>query len=182
MTVAGYAPFYMFPLPVVTLAGLFYLWSAGRHAARAAARTGFAFGLGLFLSGVSWVYVSLHDFGAMPAPLAAVATLLFCAFLALFPAAVGLRLRQVGPAGRRPLRPARAGALDAGGMDARLDLHRLSLARARLLPGPGEPARGLRAGAGDIRRHARHRGHRRTASSCSWHAREREGWGRRNDG
>jgi apolipoprotein N-acyltransferase len=38
---------------------------------------------------VSWVYVSLHVFGMMPAPLAAVFTLLFCAYLALFPALVG---------------------------------------------------------------------------------------------
>jgi apolipoprotein N-acyltransferase len=75
----------MFPLPVVTLAGLFYLWSqAGTP--RAAAVTGLAFGLGLFLFGVSWVYVSLHDYGAMPAPLAAIATFLFCVILALFPA------------------------------------------------------------------------------------------------
>ena len=87
-TVAGYAPFKMFPLPALTLAGLFYLWSVARTP-RAAAATGFAFGLGLFLCGVSWIYVSLHDFGAMPAPVAAAATLLFCAFLALFPAAVG---------------------------------------------------------------------------------------------
>lgn len=87
-TVAGYAPFYYYPLPVIALAGLFYLWSRAASP-RAAAITGFAFGLGLFLTGVSWVYVSLNDFGAMPAPLAALATLLFCAFLALFPAAVG---------------------------------------------------------------------------------------------
>ena len=87
-TVAGYAPYYLFPLPVITLAGLFYLW-ARAPGPRAAARIGFAFGLGLFLFGVSWVYVSLHDFGAMPMPLAAAATLLFCAFLALFPASVG---------------------------------------------------------------------------------------------
>jgi apolipoprotein N-acyltransferase len=38
---------------------------------------------------VSWVYVSLHDFGSMPAPLAALATSLFCGYLALFPAASG---------------------------------------------------------------------------------------------
>jgi len=88
VTVAGYAPFYLFPLPVLTLAGLFHLWSQARSA-RAAAASGFAFGLGLFLFGVSWVYVSLHDFGAMPAPLAATATLLFCAILALLPAAAG---------------------------------------------------------------------------------------------
>jgi len=89
LTVAGFAPFRIFPLPVITLAGLFALWQ-GAAGARRAAAIGFAYGLGLFLSGVSWVYVSLHDFGAMPAPLAALATLLFCAFLALLPAAAGL--------------------------------------------------------------------------------------------
>ena len=51
---------------------------------------GFWFGLGLFGAGVSWVYVSLHTFGGMPAPLAGIATVGFCAFLALFPAAAGL--------------------------------------------------------------------------------------------
>src|SRR5262245_2900433 len=56
---------------------------------RAAALAGFWFGLGLFGTGVSWVYVSIHRFGGMPAPLAAFATLAFCAFLALFPALVG---------------------------------------------------------------------------------------------
>ena len=88
VTVLAYAPFDLFPLPVVTLAGLFVLWQRlGR--AGAAARAGFAYGLGLFLFGVSWVYVSLHNFGAMPLPLAALATLLFCAVLALLPALAG---------------------------------------------------------------------------------------------
>ena len=52
---------------------------------------------GLFLVGVSWVYVSLHDFGGMPAPLAAFATLLFCLYPRAVPAAVGYvqaRLRR----------------------------------------------------------------------------------------
>jgi apolipoprotein N-acyltransferase len=88
VSVAGYAPFYLFPLPALALAGLFYLWSVSSRP-RAAATIGFAFGLGFFLAGVSWIYVSLHDFGAMPLPVAAVTTLLFCAFLALFPALVG---------------------------------------------------------------------------------------------
>jgi apolipoprotein N-acyltransferase len=87
-TVAGYAPFGVFPLPVLTLAALFFLWSRAPSPGAAAA-CGFAYGLGLFLFGVSWVYVSLHDFGAMPAPLAATATFLFCAFLGLLPAAAG---------------------------------------------------------------------------------------------
>ena len=50
---------------------------------------GFWFGLGLFGAGVSWIYVSLHDIGGMPALLAGLATLIVCAFLALFPAAAG---------------------------------------------------------------------------------------------
>jgi apolipoprotein N-acyltransferase len=87
-TVTGYAPFWLFPVPLLTFAGLFMLWQRAADA-RAAAFTGFAFGLGWFVGGVSWVYVSLHTFGAMPAPLAAAVTLLFCAYLALFPAAAG---------------------------------------------------------------------------------------------
>jgi apolipoprotein N-acyltransferase len=43
----------------------------------------------MFGAGVSWIYVSMNTFGGMPMPLAALATLLFCAFLALFPAAAG---------------------------------------------------------------------------------------------
>jgi apolipoprotein N-acyltransferase len=87
-TVLGFAPVSVAALPIVTAAGLLWLWQRAATPRRSAA-LGFAFGMGLFLAGVSWVYVSLHQFGAMPAPLAAVATLLFCAFLALYPALVG---------------------------------------------------------------------------------------------
>ncbi len=88
VTVLGFAPFYLFPLPIATFAMLIVLW---RRAAsrRSAAMIGLSFGLGYFLTGVSWVYVSLHDFGAMPGLLAGVLTLLFCAFLALYPALSG---------------------------------------------------------------------------------------------
>jgi apolipoprotein N-acyltransferase len=95
-TVPGFAPFYWFPLPVITLALLIVLWqrAAGR---REAALIGFAFGLGYFLAGVSWVYVSLHDFGAMPALLAGIVTVLFCVVLALYPAATGWIYHALGP-------------------------------------------------------------------------------------
>ncbi len=88
MGVAGFAPFYLFPFSVLSLAGLFWIWTH-RTDPFAGAWLGFAFGLGYFGAGVSWIYVSLHDFGAMPMPLAVAATLLFCAFLSLFPALVG---------------------------------------------------------------------------------------------
>ena len=87
-TVPGFAPFEWFVLPVLTLAVLIRLW---RNAANplAAALAGFTFGLGYFICGVSWVYVSMHDFGMMPAWLAITLTLLLCAYLALFPALTG---------------------------------------------------------------------------------------------
>ncbi|MGQ0752515.1 MAG: apolipoprotein N-acyltransferase [Betaproteobacteria bacterium] len=99
-TVLGFAPFYLFFIPVLTLAALLAMFDGERPGN--AAVLGFAWGLGFFMFGVSWVYVSLHDFGAMPAPLAALATLLFCAFLALFPAVAGYVYAKValGPAAK----------------------------------------------------------------------------------
>jgi len=102
-SVAGFAPAGLALLPVLGAAGLLRLWQ-GAATPRRAAGLGFAYGLGLFLSGVSWVYVSLHEFGAMPAPLAALATMLFCAVLALYPALAGyLQARFPGPVAARQL-------------------------------------------------------------------------------
>jgi apolipoprotein N-acyltransferase len=78
----------LFALALAAHAALVHLWLRAASPA-AALGLGFAFGLGLFGAGVSWVYVSLNRYGAMPAPLAAFATLSFCAFLALFPALAG---------------------------------------------------------------------------------------------
>jgi apolipoprotein N-acyltransferase len=88
LSVLGFAPFYLFPLPVISLALLFRLWQRA-HSRRVAAALGFAYGFGLFTAGVSWVYISMHDFGGMPLPLAVAATVLPCALLALFPALAG---------------------------------------------------------------------------------------------
>lgn len=88
VSVFGFAPFDLFALPLLTLAGLIWLWGR-KQTLRQALLTGFTFGLGYFGAGVSWIYISLHTYGAMPLPLAVLATVLFCAFLALFPAAVG---------------------------------------------------------------------------------------------
>ena len=84
---SAFAPFGFYPVALLTFSWLAHAWRS--RAPRDCARLGFAFGLGLFGAGVSWVYVSLHTFGGMPPVLAAAATLIFCAFLALFPAAAG---------------------------------------------------------------------------------------------
>ena len=47
---------------------------------------GFAFGFGWFITGVSWVYITLLNFGGLPFYLAGLATLFFCIYLACFPA------------------------------------------------------------------------------------------------
>ena len=96
VTVSGFAPDTLFFLPLLTLAALFLLWSRA-PSRRTAAYAGFAFGLGFFGAGVSWVYVSIHDYGGMPTSLAVVATFLFCLVLSLFPAVAGLL--QAGPGG-----------------------------------------------------------------------------------
>jgi apolipoprotein N-acyltransferase len=87
LTVAGFAPVSAFPLPILTLCALLFLWRTATPSA--AFRIGFAFGAGLFGAGASWVYVSLHVFGMMPAPLAAVGTVAYCAILSLYPAGAG---------------------------------------------------------------------------------------------
>jgi len=88
LCVFGFAPFGVFVVPVLALAVLFALWSRADRPS-AAAWLGFAFGLGLFVAGIGWIYVALHDYGGMPLPLALPATLLFAAFIALFPALAG---------------------------------------------------------------------------------------------
>jgi apolipoprotein N-acyltransferase len=86
-TVLAFAPLGAWPLALATLAWLAWRWS--QAAPRECFLQGFWFGLGLFGAGVSWLYISMTQFGGMPAPLAAIATAGFCAFLALFPAAAG---------------------------------------------------------------------------------------------
>lgn len=94
VSVFGFAPFYLFPVPVLTLAGLAWLWQRSDVATHAIG-SGLAFGLGYFLVGTSWVYVSMHDFGGMPWPIAGIATLIFCGFFALLPALAGFVYAQI---------------------------------------------------------------------------------------
>ena len=82
VSVLAFAPF-DFPLVVfVCLSGLFYL--SKDRSPRQAFRYGFFFGLGQYLFGVSWVYVSLATYGGMPFWMGSVAVLGFAAIMALF--------------------------------------------------------------------------------------------------
>jgi apolipoprotein N-acyltransferase len=95
--VAAFAPIGIYPLALVCPALLAWLWVCSARPGHSA-WIGFAFGMGLFVSGVSWVYVSLSVFGGMPMPLAVFATALYCAFLA-WPLALAGYVQHKVPAG-----------------------------------------------------------------------------------
>ena len=92
----SFAPWNLWWLQLAALAALFRVAQAAQTPRRAAL-LGWMFGLGWFGVGVSWVYISMHTYGGMPALLAAAATAAFCAFLALYPAfALGVAARWPG--------------------------------------------------------------------------------------
>ncbi|EPC00948.1 hypothetical protein L861_15430 [Litchfieldella anticariensis FP35 = DSM 16096] len=96
LTTLTASPFSLWWLGPVAV-GLMYL---GIHALTPgqAAFKGWWYGVGLFGSGTSWIYVSIHDYGYTGVPLAVFLTVLFVVTLALFPAVVlWLYRRLSGP-------------------------------------------------------------------------------------
>ncbi len=90
------APFDWWLIGVMSCAVLAYLLS---HCdPRQAFWRGWLYGFGLFGSGISWVYVSIHVHGNASAPLAGLLTILFCAGLALLHASFArLYVRFIRP-------------------------------------------------------------------------------------
>lgn len=95
LAVIGFAPYYIFIAPIISIIGIIYLWEKAENP-RAAFKLGFQFGLGLYIVGIYWIYISLHDFGGMPWWFAGFCTFLLCAFMALFPALVGYFSKRLG--------------------------------------------------------------------------------------
>ncbi|MEH6822678.1 MAG: apolipoprotein N-acyltransferase [Motiliproteus sp.] len=78
----GFAPFELWPLAIASCLGL--LLTLQRAAtAKQAAFIGWLYGIGFFGAGVSWVFVSIHQFGNAPIPLALLLTALFTLAMAL---------------------------------------------------------------------------------------------------
>ncbi|RKF29858.1 apolipoprotein N-acyltransferase [Paraburkholderia fungorum] len=95
----------------------FFAWLTRTTSWRSAALTGGAFGFGNYVTGVWWLYVSMHDYGGMAAPLAGAAVALFSLYLAVYPAlAAGIWSfcaghARNGAAGDQPFLPTWHGAL-----------------------------------------------------------------------
>jgi apolipoprotein N-acyltransferase len=80
----SFAPHNLWWLQFFTFAALFLLTLHAPHI-KDAALIGFAFGLGHFLTGVSWLYISLHVYGLMAAPLAAFGVFALACYMAVYP-------------------------------------------------------------------------------------------------
>lgn len=99
-SVLAFAPIGYFPLIAVSFAWLYIQWSRIKDTSaspKQGAISGWLFGSGFFLAGVSWIYVSLSTFGGMPMPIAAAATVLFCLLMALYPALAGGAFIRLAP-------------------------------------------------------------------------------------
>ena len=82
--VLAYAPFSLWWLAIIVPACWLKLLINSQS--KAAAKQGFIFGLGWFISGLSWVHVSIDQFGGLPLIFSLLLMLLLCGYLALYPA------------------------------------------------------------------------------------------------
>lgn len=83
----AFAPLALHPLAWLSLAILWLLWEG--ETPRTAARLGFSWGAGAFLSGTYWLYISIHIFGEAPIAVAILLMLSLVSIMALYLALVG---------------------------------------------------------------------------------------------
>ncbi|HVV68413.1 MAG TPA: apolipoprotein N-acyltransferase [Gammaproteobacteria bacterium] len=92
----AFAPFHIYLLSV--LAPAFWLILLSDASPQYGFWRGWLFGLGFFGIGISWIYISLSEYGQANAVLAAIITALLIMVLALFPAVLGYVLTRFFPA------------------------------------------------------------------------------------
>lgn len=102
IAVLSFAPFSVYPLSIVAFALLLFSWIKLNGKPWQTFLSGWLFGLGFFGFGVSWVYISLNTYGNAPSLFAALLTLLFVSFLALFPALNGYLFNKLFPSNNLP--------------------------------------------------------------------------------
>ena len=77
----GLAPLGLWPITIVSISIFFH--SLTNQTSREAFLNSVVYGFGLFISGASWIYVSIHEYGFIAAPLAMVMTIIFCSGFAI---------------------------------------------------------------------------------------------------
>ena len=150
LTVLGFAPFYLFPIPVLTLALLCHFWRKSATP-RVAALLGFFFGMGMFSAGVTWLYVCLHDFGAMPMPIAVLALFVSLRLSRIISSIDGLDAEEVEYRRAHGLVTGCGRVMGIVRLAAQRIVHRFSLADTGLLASAGQSPGGLCCRGGSLR-------------------------------
>lgn len=102
VTVFGLAPFGLWPLQLFSIASLAWLLGPQRRQ-RHAALLGWAYMFAATLSSVYWLFISMHRYGGMAAPIAAAAVVLLSATMALYGALAAVAVNWLGRRTAAPL-------------------------------------------------------------------------------
>lgn len=96
LSALAFAPFNVAYFALISLFILFLSWD--RIPPKKALLRGYLFGLGLFGVGVSWVFISVHDYGGASKFVSLLITLVFVGIWAIFPAFAGYLTCKIIPA------------------------------------------------------------------------------------
>ncbi len=99
LTTFAFAPYQVWPLAFVSVAALLYLISG--QSAKKAAWIGYAWGFGQFATGISWVHVSIDNFGGMPKFASLLLMTMLVGYLAIYPALFAGLLNRFAPNNNR---------------------------------------------------------------------------------
>ena len=98
LTTLAFTPYQYWPIAILSPAVLFLLLHS--QSSKAALVTGLCWGLGQFATGISWVHISISNFGGMPKLAELTLMGLLISYLALYPALFAGLLNRFFPAGK----------------------------------------------------------------------------------
>ncbi|XKM13084.1 apolipoprotein N-acyltransferase [Orbaceae bacterium ac157xtp] len=93
IAVFSYSPFDIWLLAFISFAGLIAL--IANQTPKRAIILSFCWGIGYFLAGVHWVFISIRQYGELPIPISLLILWLFVCYLALYPLLFGYLLTKL---------------------------------------------------------------------------------------